>query len=44
MEREFGDDFVFSLRLLRSRLQVCLMDDEKVSDVGEIEKQVMSIA
>ncbi|KAI6166332.1 nucleoporin subcomplex protein binding to Pom34-domain-containing protein [Pisolithus thermaeus] len=43
VEREFGDNFVFSLKLLRSRLQLCLMDDERVSDVEEVEKQVMSI-
>ncbi|KAI6040388.1 nucleoporin subcomplex protein binding to Pom34-domain-containing protein [Pisolithus marmoratus] len=43
VDRELGDDFVFSLKLLRSRLQLCLMDDERVRDAEEIEKQVTSI-
>ncbi|KAI6146143.1 nucleoporin subcomplex protein binding to Pom34-domain-containing protein [Pisolithus tinctorius] len=43
VERELGDDFVFSPKLLRSRLQLCLMDDERVGDVEEVEKQVTSI-
>ncbi|KAF9226911.1 hypothetical protein BS17DRAFT_697218 [Gyrodon lividus] len=42
-EREFGDDFTFSLKLLRSRLQQCAADEERATSVDDIEKQVLSI-
>ncbi|KIJ13298.1 hypothetical protein PAXINDRAFT_136264 [Paxillus involutus ATCC 200175] len=42
-EREFGDDFTFSLKLLRNRLQQCATDDERATTVEDIDKQVMSI-
>lgn len=40
LQREFGDNFTFSPKLLRSRLQQCLPDED---DVDAIEKQVLSI-
>jgi len=39
-QREFGDNFAFSPKLLRSRLQQCVTDED---DVDSIEKQVLSI-
>ena len=39
-QREFGDNFVFSPKLLRSRIQQCVTDED---DVDSIEKQVLSI-
>ena len=39
-EREFGDNFTFSPKLLRSRLQQCAIDDDGIE---AIEKQVLSI-
>ncbi|KAG6330320.1 hypothetical protein ID866_8769, partial [Astraeus odoratus] len=43
VEREFGDDFVFSPKLLRSRLQLCSTDEESGNDIEAVEKQVASI-
>ncbi|KAL4081354.1 nucleoporin subcomplex protein binding to Pom34-domain-containing protein [Scleroderma yunnanense] len=43
VDREFGDDFVFSPRLLRGRLQLYATDEERANDALEIEKQVSSI-
>jgi len=43
VNREFGDDFVFSPQLLRSRLQLYATDEERADDALEIEKQVSSI-
>ncbi|KAH7922053.1 hypothetical protein BV22DRAFT_1197706 [Leucogyrophana mollusca] len=42
-QREFGDDFTFSPILLRSRLQPCATDEEKVKSVEEVEKKVTAI-
>ncbi|KAI9569308.1 nucleoporin subcomplex protein binding to Pom34-domain-containing protein [Boletus coccyginus] len=39
-QRDFGDNFAFSPKLLRNRLQQCLTDED---DVDSIEKQVLSI-
>ncbi|KAG8219037.1 nucleoporin subcomplex protein binding to Pom34-domain-containing protein [Butyriboletus roseoflavus] len=39
-QREFGDNFTFSLKLLRSRLQQCVTDED---GINAIEKQVLSI-
>ncbi|KAH7887323.1 nucleoporin subcomplex protein binding to Pom34-domain-containing protein, partial [Phlebopus sp. FC_14] len=43
VEREFGDDFAFSPKLLRDRLQQCATDEEKVEIIEEVEKQLTSI-
>ncbi|KIJ69754.1 hypothetical protein HYDPIDRAFT_120759 [Hydnomerulius pinastri MD-312] len=42
-EREFGDDFTFSPKLLRSRLHQCATNEERASSIEKIEKQVLSI-
>ena len=39
-QREFGDNFTFSPKLLRSRLQQCVTEEDEVES---IEKQVLSI-
>ncbi|KAG9317860.1 hypothetical protein JVU11DRAFT_2088 [Chiua virens] len=39
-QREFGDNFTFSPKLLRSRLQQCVTDE---NDIDAIEKHVLSI-
>ena len=43
VDREFGDDFIFSPQLLRSRLQLFAADEERADDALEIEKQLTSI-
>ncbi|EGN94989.1 hypothetical protein SERLA73DRAFT_61618 [Serpula lacrymans var. lacrymans S7.3] len=43
VEREFGDDFTFSLSLLRSRLQHCATTEEGVRSAEEVEKKISSI-
>ncbi|KAG2343590.1 hypothetical protein BDR05DRAFT_933045 [Suillus weaverae] len=42
-EREFGDDFTFSIALLRSRLQQCASGDDRANAVEEVERRVASL-
>ncbi|KAG0698694.1 nucleoporin subcomplex protein binding to Pom34-domain-containing protein [Suillus ampliporus] len=42
-EREFGDDFTFSITLLRTRLQQCASGDARANAVEEVEKRVASL-
>ncbi|KAG0700385.1 hypothetical protein DFH29DRAFT_1080709 [Suillus ampliporus] len=42
-ERVFGDDFTFSIALLRNRLQHCASGDARANAVEEVEKRVASL-
>ncbi|KAG1896455.1 uncharacterized protein F5891DRAFT_1053940 [Suillus fuscotomentosus] len=42
-ERQFGDDFMFSIALLRSRMQQCLSGDDRANAVEEVEKRIASL-
>ncbi|KAG1877433.1 nucleoporin subcomplex protein binding to Pom34-domain-containing protein [Suillus subluteus] len=42
-ERQFGDDFTFSIALLRSRLQQCASGDDRANAVEEVERRIASL-
>ncbi|KAG1893566.1 uncharacterized protein F5891DRAFT_1258611 [Suillus fuscotomentosus] len=42
-ERQFGDDFMFSIALLRSRMQQCVSGDDMANAVEEVEKRITSL-
>ncbi|KAG2099322.1 nucleoporin subcomplex protein binding to Pom34-domain-containing protein [Suillus cothurnatus] len=42
-EREFGDDFTFSIALLHSRLQQCASGDDGENAVDEVERRIASL-
>ncbi|KAG2045951.1 hypothetical protein BDR06DRAFT_1015158 [Suillus hirtellus] len=42
-ERQFGDDFMFSIALLRSRMQQCVSGDDMADAVEEVEKRITSL-
>jgi nuclear pore complex protein Nup188 len=42
-EGEFGDDFTFSIALLRSRLQQCASGDDRANAVEEVERRIASL-